>query len=239
VIDSHCHTYQDEDLVAWVLGDLTGSAGQALTEHLVSCGGCRERAAEYRTLDSSAIACRGGPVIRWRGFDTPFGTMRIAASPKGLVELTWQTPSDDDFILGLEQRYREGPVVCDCDELQETETQLLEYFERRRHGFELPIDLSRLTDFQQSVLGAARRLGFGEIASYADIAHSIGRPKASRAVGNALGRNPVAIIVPCHRVVRTDGSLGGYTGGLRYKKMLLDIEGRRDLLPDPKQPPLF
>ena len=106
-------------------------------------------------------------------------------------------------------------------------------------GFDLPIDLSALTPFQRAVLRAATALGFGEVATYTDIAKRIGSPKASRAVGNALGQNPVAIIVPCHRVVRTDGTLGGYTGGLRYKRALLDIEGRLDLIPEAEQRPLF
>lgn len=226
-----CTTYRDEDVLAFVLGDLPSSRGHALAEHLGACPACLERAADYRALDRSAGACREGPVIRWRGFESPFGTMRIAASRRGLVELSWQTPSDDAFIERLEKRFCEAPVVCDCDELESAEDQLLEYFDHRRRGFELPVDLAALTPFQQAVLGAASGLGFGEVATYTDIARRIGRPKASRAVGNALGANPVAIIVPCHRVVRSDGSLGGYTGGLRYKEVLLDIEGRRDLLP--------
>ena len=80
------------------------------------------------------------------------------------------------------------------------------------------------------MLDAACGLAFGETVTYTEIARRIGRPKASRAVGNALGRNPVPVVVPCHRIVRSDGSLGGYTGGLRYKHALLDIEGRTDLL---------
>ncbi len=234
-----CPTYQDEDVLAWVLGDLADPAERELTEHLAGCPSCLDRAGEYRELDRSAGACRAGSVIRWRGFASPFGAMRIAASRRGLVELTWQSSSDEEFIAGLELRYRQAPVVCDCDELASAQDQLLEYFDRRRHGFDLPIDLSGLTDFQRAVLGAAARLDFGEVATYTDIAGRIGRPKASRAVGNALGKNPIAIIVPCHRVVRTDGSLGGYTGGLQYKKELLDIEGRSDLLPRAEQTPLF
>ncbi len=234
-----CRTYKDEDVLAWVLGDLSGPAEDGLAEHLATCTSCLERAAEYRALDASAGACREGAVIRWRGFETPFGTVRIAASRAGLIDLTWQLSNDDEFIARLEARHRETPVVCDCDELEGAESQLHEYFERRRRAFDLPLDLSALTDFQRDVLGAASQLDFGEVVTYTDIARRIGRPKASRAVGNALGQNPLAIIVPCHRVVRTDGSLGGYTGGLQYKKVLLDIEGRQDLLPVAEQPPLF
>lgn len=230
-------TYRDEDLLAWVLGDAEGSRGDDLTLHLAECPSCRERAEEYCALDRSAGACREGAVIRWRAFKSPFGTMRIAASRTGLVQLTWRSPDDGAFVGGLEDRFRKAPVVCDCGQLEPVEEQLHEYFEARRTRFELPVDFGGLTDFQRSVLTAAAGVGFGEVATYTDIARRIGRPRASRAVGNALGRNPVAIVIPCHRVVRSDGSLGGYTGGLRYKEALLDIEGRHDLLglePEPE-----
>lgn len=234
-----CPTYKDEDVLAWVLGDLDEAEDDAVAQHLATCPGCLNRAADYRTLDAASGACREGAVIRWRGFETPFGTVRIAASRAGLIDLTWQLSSDDEFIARLEGRHRETPVVCDCDELEDAEKQMQEYFDRKRRDFDLSLDLSALTDFQRDVLGAAANLEFGEVVTYTDIARRIGRPKASRAVGNALGQNPLAIIVPCHRVVRTDGTLGGYTGGLQYKKVLLDIEGRQDLLPVAEQPPLF
>lgn len=230
--------YGEDDILAWVFGDMPEDEEGALTTHLAECPACCGRAAEFRRLERSAGACRQGEVIRWRRFETPFGEMRIAASRMGLVELSWQTPSDGAFVRDLEDRYCSAPVVCDCDHLAPAETQLQEYFARRRSDFDVPVDLSALTDFQRMVLGAASRLNFGEVATYTDIARRIGRPKASRAVGNALGRNPVAIIVPCHRVVRTDGTLGGYTGGLEYKEALLGIEGREDLLGAP-QPELF
>lgn len=224
-----CSTYRDEDVLGWVLGDVEGEDERALVEHLGDCPACRERAAEYCRIEGSAGACRTGDVIRWRGFRSPFGVMRIASSRDGLVDLSWKDPSDEAFVGSLEHRYARAPVVCDCDHLASVERQLLEYFQGRREAFDIPIDLSALTDFQRAVLRAAAGLRFGEVATYSDIASRIGRPAASRAVGNALGRNPVAIVVPCHRVVRTDGSLGGYTGGLEYKEALLDIEGRSDL----------
>ena len=173
---------------------------------------------------------RGG-TIRWRRFDSPFGAMRVAASGAGLVALSWQDESDEAFVVGLERRHRSTPVVCDTEELDSTEEQLTAYFDRRRPGFDLPVDLAQLGDFQRAVLDAASRLGFGEAVTYAELAGRIGRPRAARAVGSALGRNPIPIIVPCHRVIRTDRTLGGYTGGLRYKRALLRIEGRDDLIP--------
>lgn len=225
-----CSAYRDEDVLGWVLGDVEGEDERALVEHLGDCPACRERAAEYRRIERSAGACRTGDVIRWRGFRSPFGPMRIAASRDGLVDLSWRDPSDEAFVGSLEHRFAKAPVVCDCDHLGSVERQLLEYFEGRRRTFDIPTDLRGLTGFQRAVLGAAARLGFGEVATYSEIASRIGRPGASRAVGNALGRNPVAIVVPCHRVVRTDGTLGGYTGGLEYKEALLGIEGRSDLV---------
>jgi len=192
-----CRSYEDDDLLAWVLGDMPDGDERALTHHLSECSMCCERTAEYRRLERSAGACRKGDVIRWRRFESPFGVIRIASSRQGLVALSWQAPDDGAFVERLEKRYDTAPVVCDCDD-------------------------------------AACGLGFGEVATYTDIADRIGSPKASRAVGNALGSNPVAIVVPCHRVIRTDGSLGGYTGGLQYKEALLDIEGRTDLLGEPE-----
>jgi O-6-methylguanine DNA methyltransferase len=102
--------------------------------------------------------------------------------------------------------------------------ELAEYFEGRRSYFSVPVDLDPLPAFQKSVLGAALRIPFGQARSYSWVARAIDRPRAVRAVGTALGRNPVPIIVPCHRVLRSDGSLGGYGLGLDLKRRLLDLE---------------
>lgn len=222
--------YREEDVLDWIFGHPDADAALTLAEHMAACPVCRERAAEYRILQRSGKGLRDGPVIRWRRFDSPFGDMRVAASTGGLVALSWQDESDDAFVAGIEHRYPAVPAVRDTDRLAPAEEQLTEYFGRRRPRFDLFVDLTGLGDFQRAVLDAASGLDFGETVTYTEIARRIGRPKASRAVGNALGRNPVPIIVPCHRVVRTDRTLGGYTGGLRYKRALLDIEGRTDLL---------
>lgn len=228
-----CSSYREEDIIAWIMGDSEPGVVQALAEHMAVCRACREQAAEYRVPHRCENDLRNGPVIRWRRFDSPFGPMRVAASAAGLVALSWQDESDEAFVAGLERRYPSTPVVCDTDRLAPTEEQLTEYFGRRRPRFDLFVDLTDLGDFQRAVLDAASGLDFGETVTYTEIARRIGRPRASRAVGNALGRNPIPIIVPCHRVVRTDRTLGGYTGGLRYKRALLDIEGRMDLLRSP------
>ena len=103
----------------------------------------------------------------------------------------------------------------------------MEYFAGQRDSFNVPVDLSRSTDFQQQVLRAAARVPRGGLATYAEIARHIGKPRASRAVGQALARNPVPIVIPCHRVVAADGSLTGYSGrgGIRTKAQLLVLEG--------------
>lgn len=227
--DSVC-TYREEDVLAFVAGEMEPPVALELAEHLGECGPCRDQAAEFRALELCVPDCCRESAIRWHRFRSPFGPMRIAASGCGLVELSWRARGDDAFVDLLEERFPGRPVVRDGDRLVEAEQELLEYFEGERRSFDLPVDLSELTGFQRQVLDAARELPFGTVVPYSELARRIGKPRAARAVGNALGRNPVAIIVPCHRIVRTDGSLGGYTGGVEYKERLLEIEGREDLL---------
>ncbi len=155
--------------------------------------------------------------------------MYVAASERGLVRVSWGM-SLNDFVRETEARFAGRPVVRDGDALAAAERELREYFAGERSEFDVPVDLSALSEFERRVLDAARKLGFGEVVPYSELAKRIGKPRASRAVGNALGHNPVAIVVPCHRVIRRDGSLGGYGGGLEYKERLLELEGRADLL---------
>ena len=108
--------------------------------------------------------------------------------------------------------------------LHEAATQLAEYFAGKRRRFDLPLDLHG-TEFQRRVWHALLRIEPGRTASYGDVARAIGSPRAVRAVGAAVGRNPVGVIVPCHRVLGSDGSLTGYAGGLHRKRALLQIEG--------------
>jgi len=107
---------------------------------------------------------------------------------------------------------------------EQARVELSEYFEGKRAFFSVPVDLSRTADFQQKVLAAARRIPFGEVRPYAWVAHRIGHPRAVRAVGTALGRNPVPFIVPCHRVLQSGGGLGGYLFGMDVKSRLLVLE---------------
>ena len=109
--------------------------------------------------------------------------------------------------------------------LDEARRELDEYFGRERTEFDLPIDWSLTTGFTQKVLQATARIPFGAVGSYAGVAADAGSPRATRAAGNALGSNPLPIVVPCHRVLKTGGGLGGYTGGVEKKETLLKLEG--------------
>ena len=107
----------------------------------------------------------------------------------------------------------------------DTRRELDEYFEGRRQEFDTPIDWSYLAGFTREVLRATAAIRFGEVSTYAGVAEAAGSPRAVRAAGNALGANPMPVIVPCHRVLRTGGKLGGYTGGIERKEFLLRLEG--------------
>ena len=147
-------------------------------------------------------------------------------SPIGPLLLT----SDGSSITRLHMAESSHPVkpgpdwVRDPAPFREVVRQLDEYFAGDRRAFDLPL-APRGTPFQRKVWTALRRIPWGETASYADIARRVGSPKGMRAVGGANGRNPIAIIVPCHRVIAADGTLGGYGGGLERKRFLLELEG--------------
>lgn len=220
----------EEEILAFVSGDLAEPAALDVARHLAGCAGCRDAAVDFRALQELVPEGCACAALAWDAFETPFGRTYAAATAEGLVEITWRDLDDDAFVAGLEDRLPGHVVVREPGRLAEVERQLEEYFRGRRTRFELPVDLGALTAFQRRVLRETRRLGHGEVVPYAELARRVGRPRAYRAVGNALGRNPVPIVVPCHRVIRSDGSLGGYGGGLEYKRALFRIEGREDLL---------
>lgn len=149
---------------------------------------------------------------------SPLGELTLIGSDRGLAAILW--PDDDPRRVPL------GPTIRDDDHpmLVETARQLDEYFAGRRAAFDLPLDFNG-TDFQKSVWTQLIAIPFGETRSYGAIAHAIGRPSASRAVGAANGRNPISIVAPCHRVIGSGGSLTGFAGGLEAKRFLLRHEG--------------
>jgi methylated-DNA-[protein]-cysteine S-methyltransferase len=156
---------------------------------------------------------------------TPFGPIYIAASDEGIVALGFDD-SEQAFLTRMSKRYRTS-IKRSKTRLARILAQLKEYFAGKRDSFELALDLQSLTPFQRSVLSAIQQVPVGETISYGGLARKIGRPGAARAVGRALGSNPIPIIIPCHRALAADGTLGGYSGrgGVRTKQALLTLEG--------------
>lgn len=148
-------------------------------------------------------------------YDSPLGTLTLAASEEGLVAILW--PRDERWEY-------EGAVEGDTGVLRQARLELDEYFAGSRNDFDVPLDL-RGTDFQQLVWQSLAEIPFGETVSYAKQAANMGRPSSIRAIASANGKNPVSIILPCHRVIGSDGSLTGYAGGLDKKRWLLAHEG--------------
>lgn len=157
-------------------------------------------------------------------FPSPFGTIWLASAAEGLCGLLLRGSRG---VLEMRVRARMGDLRFQVDHLANSEPvqQLKEYFRGERKQFQLPLDL-RGTPFQRKVWNALQEIPYGETRAYAEIAVVVGNPRAVRAVGHANGRNPIPIIVPCHRVIRTNGSLGGYGGGLDVKESLLALEAR-------------
>jgi len=156
--------------------------------------------------------------------DSPFGTLMVAVTRRGLVRLDYPGHDLDTELEDLAARV--SPRVLESARAtQGVRRELDEYFTGNRRAFDVPVDLSLTTGFTRAVLTATSRIPFGSVSTYRAVAEAAGSPRASRAAGNALGSNPVPIVVPCHRVVRTGGGLGGYTGGLERKVALLRLEG--------------
>jgi methylated-DNA-[protein]-cysteine S-methyltransferase len=196
------------------VGTLIGEAmrGRAVAGDLTA--GFAARAEEAGLLDVAfAVA------------DSPFGAITLAATPTGLVKvgLPNQDPEDvlEDLATRVSPRVLEAPARLD-----EVRRELDLYFDGRLQRFEVPLDW-RLTrgEFRRRVLRRTARIPFGQTLSYTEVAADAGNPRAQRAAGSALGSNPIPIVVPCHRVLRTGGALGGYGGGLPLKESLLRLEG--------------
>jgi AraC family transcriptional regulator of adaptative response/methylated-DNA-[protein]-cysteine methyltransferase len=167
-----------------------------------------------------------GETIRWTHFDSPLGRMLIAATSKGICRLTF-----DDSERSLRRLFPNATITEDRGGLRVLVEGALEAIERPLAAHDLPIDVAG-TAFQEAVWRELRKIPPGETRSYAQIAAAIGQPKAVRAVGTANGDNHVAVLIPCHRVIRSDGTLGGYAGGLERKRHLLAAEGHRDRSPE-------
>jgi methylated-DNA-[protein]-cysteine S-methyltransferase len=145
--------------------------------------------------------------------------MFVAATSQGVARLTWRELDEDGFLEWIGEQHPGRPLIQDPEALADVEREVTEYFRGERVEFDMDVDLGVLSEFERGVLEElTEAIRFGQVIPYSELAKRIGKPKAARAVGNAVGANPVPIIVPCHRVVRLDGSLGGYGGGVEPHK---------------------
>jgi methylated-DNA-[protein]-cysteine S-methyltransferase len=162
--------------------------------------------------------------VSYGSIDSPFGRLLAATTASGLVRLAFPEESPDSVLDRLAARISprivESPVALDP-----VKCELEQYFSGSRRSFEMALDWSLIGPFAQRVLRATAAIPYGSVLTYTDVATQAGSPRGSRAAGNALGSNPIPIVIPCHRVLRSGGALGGYGGGLERKRHLLALEG--------------
>jgi methylated-DNA-[protein]-cysteine S-methyltransferase len=172
---------------------------------------------------AAAAAADGILDVAYRTVDTPLGTLLLAATERGLVRVAYASQGHDAALAQLAALV--SPRILNAPgRLDAVARELGEYFEHRRQVFDVPLDLRLSAGFRRSVLAHLRQIPYGATESYAQVAAAAGSPRAVRAAGTACATNPVPIVVPCHRVVRSDGSSGGYAGGPAAKQALLTLE---------------
>jgi len=197
-----------------VLTEIRATTGRSYAE-------ASEEAARRLARQAGAV---GLIDVAYAEMDSPFGTLLMATTPQGLVRLAYPEEDRDEALEELAAKVS-SRLLQAPERLDEVRRQLDDYFEGRRTAFDLEVDYALRRGFVRRVLRATARIPYGDVATYRVVAGRAGNAKAVRAAGNALGSNPVPIVVPCHRVVRTGGGLGGYTGGLDRKRFLLQLEG--------------
>lgn len=162
--------------------------------------------------------------VAYASVDSPLGSLIVATTPKGLVRVAYPDHDPDEVLEELAARL--SPRILESPRRTDrVRRELDEYFSGRRRRFGTALDWALSRGFVRRVLRATARIPFGEVRTYRDVATTAGNDRAYRAAGNALGANPIPIVVPCHRVVHADGGLGGYTGGVERKEFLLELEG--------------
>jgi len=161
--------------------------------------------------------------VAYRTLDSPVGTLLLAATPTGIVRLAYEREGLDEVLMQLAAKVSPR-IIAAPRRLDPAVRQLDEYFAHRREGFDVPLDLSLSSGFRRRVLQHLPAIAYGRTASYAAVAAAVENPKAVRAVGSACATNPLPLIIPCHRVVRSDGGIGEYIGGAPTKQRLLDLE---------------
>jgi methylated-DNA-[protein]-cysteine S-methyltransferase len=173
----------------------------------------------------TAAAAAGLLDVAYATLDSPVGSLLLAATPEGLVRLAYLDDGRQDAVLA-DLAHRVSPrMLAAPGKLDEPRRELDEYFTGRRDRFDLALDWRLMTAFGRRVLEATAAIPYGAVSTYGEVAARAGSPHGSRAAGNALGANPLPIVLPCHRVVHAGGGLGGYTGGVTRKRTLLGIEG--------------
>lgn len=155
---------------------------------------------------------------------TTAGTLGVFSMGRGICRVSLQESAFQDFLTKAVTSFDATPVRDD-DRLQETAKELENYFKGRIRHFRSVIDLYGMTPFQQRVMRSLGEIPYGQVRSYQWVAERIGNPLSCRAVGAACAANPVPILIPCHRVISKDGTLGGFSAGLKIKQLLLDLEG--------------
>ena len=184
-----------------------------------------EEASTAALAFADTAASSGALDIAYTEIELPVGTALVAATKRGLVRISYSNIWDaeetlTDLAARISPRVVEAPTYFDG-----VRSELDEYFAGKRTSFDLPIDWSLTGGFARKILKRTARIPYGETATYGEMAKAAGAPRGARAAGNALGSNPIPIVVPCHRVLHADGGLGGYTGGVEKKELLLGLEG--------------
>lgn len=161
--------------------------------------------------------------LGYRTIDSPLGSLLLVSSPRGLTRVAFASQGHDAVLAGLAASV--SPRILEAPgRLDPVARELDEYFAGTRHAFDLPLDPVTTGEFRRTVQRLLPSIAYGHTVSYTELATLAGRPTAVRAVGTACATNPLPVVVPCHRVLRSDGSLGGYLGGLPAKQALLDLE---------------
>jgi methylated-DNA-[protein]-cysteine S-methyltransferase len=199
-------------------GDPAGAGGAGERRH------ARAEAAEAAARLAERAAREGLADVAYAQLDSPFGALTVAATTSGLVRLAFPEEPPDSVLERIAVRISPR-IVRSGTRLDPVRRQLDEYFSGRRRRFEVPLDWSLIGPFARRVLSATAEIPYGGVLSYAQVASVAGSPRGSRAAGNALGANPIPIVIPCHRVLRSGGALGGYGGGTERKRWLLELEG--------------
>ncbi len=183
----------------------------------------RDAADSARRLVERAAA-EGLADVTYTAADSPFGMLLLAATERGLLRLAFPE-EDTDTVLERIARHLSPRIVEARAPLDPVRRELEEYFTGARHEFDLMLDWSLIGRFGRRILRVTSEIPYGGVLSYGEVAAEAGSPRASRAAGNALGSNPIPIVIPCHRVLRSGGALGGYGGGVQRKRWLLELEG--------------